>query len=225
MTSSPALAACLSASSEPECTPLHSVKPIPTARQSSESTGPSSNVIPMRERCTLEMFPDSTSSPGGLPANAPASLPPSTVEGRGKPSGRKWRGSSRKASPPGRSSSNPLGIPGGKLKLRVIWRALATIHPDLNDRLAIVARLIKDGACSMLPTPCASDATRCPGSPDHPRLERNRGLRLQEELGARPGPEIVEWMMDLPCGYTDLEPSEIPSSLRTRKRSGEPSCK
>lgn len=219
-TSSPALEQSLSDSSEPECAPLPSANRSPTAKPSSASIGRTSNVIPMRDRFTLEMFPNSILSPEALPASALASPRPSMDTEPAKRSGRKWRGSSKKESPLGRSSSNPLGIPGGKLKLRAIWRALATTHPDLNDRLALVARLISDGACTTLPTPCASDATRCPGSSSHPRLNRARGLRLQEELGARPGPDIVEWMMGLPIGYTALEPSEMQPFLVTRKRSG-----
>ena len=86
--------------------------------------------------------------------------------------------------------------------------------PDFNERLAEVARRIAAGECSLLPTPCASDAKRWPGSPNHPRLKSSRGLRLQEELGARPGPEIVEWMMGFPIGWTDCEASATPSSHR-----------
>jgi hypothetical protein len=122
------------------------------------------------------------------------------------------------------SSNSRLAIPGGKLKLRQIWRALAITHPDFNDRLAIVARLIAGGVCSLLPTPCSSDATRWPGSPNHPRLERSRGLRLQEELGARPAPEVLEWMMGLPIGYTALPLSVTPCFPPMRKPSEEPSC-
>src|ERR1700730_2987760 len=96
-------------------------------------------------------------------------------------------------------------MPHGRKKLRGTWRALATSLPDFNDRLAIIWRLICAGECSLLPTPCASDAKRWPGSPNHPRLQFSRGLRLQEELGARPAPEIVEWMMGFPPGWTDLE--------------------
>ena len=221
LTSSPASVACLSDLSESECEPSRSVSSTITARQSSENIGRRSRAITTFVSSTLEMFPDLTSSPEALPANVPVSSPPSMATVLEKRSGRKWRGSPRKDVPNTSSSSNPLAIPGGNLKLRQIWRALAITHPDFNDRLAIVARLISGGACSLLPTPCASDATRCPGSPNHPRLNRSRGLRLQEELGARPGPEIVEWMMGLPCGYTDLEPSEIPSSLEIRRPSAE----
>ena len=102
----------------------------------------------------------------------------------------------------------------GKTKLRYLWRKLAIIRPDLNDRLQIMAPLINAGVCSLLPTPVASDSTRSPGSENHPRLKKGRGLRLPEELGARPGPEIVEWMMGFPTGWTDLNVSVTPSSRK-----------
>lgn len=173
----------------------------------------------------LTMSPASMSLPEALPVSAPALPRRSRAKGQGKPSGPKWRGSSTKGRQSGLSSSSPPVIPGGKLRLRQIWRALAITHPDYNDRLAIVARLIAGGVCSLLPTPCASDATRWPGSPLHARLHVNtRGLRLQEELGARPGPEILEWMMGLPIGYTALPLSVTPSFPQMQKPSAEPSC-
>ena len=109
------------------------------------------------------------------------------------------------------SSSNSLQVTrNGKIRLRWLWRALAIQVKNLNLRLRIVAHLIQGNVCSLLPTPLASDCHRSPGSESHCRLIKFRGLHLQEELGARPGPEIVEWMMGYPIGYTDLKPSETP---------------
>lgn len=212
-------------SSEPDLSLSPSVSSTITVERSSEDIGQISQVIRTYMDSTLEMFPDSRSSPAALPVSAPVSPRRSRASGLEKPSGQKWRASSRKDIPNTPSSSNPLAIPGGKLKLRQIWRALAITHPDFNDRLAIVARLISAGACSLLPTPCSSDATRCPGSPHHARLNRPRGLRLQEELGARPGPEIVEWMLGFPPGWSELPLSETASFPSMPKPSEEPSCK
>lgn len=224
LTSSQGSAAFLSDSSGPDFARSSSANSIPIAEPSSASTGLPCPVSTMSATFELEMSPASISSLAALPVSAPASPQRSRGKGRVKPSGRKWRGLPAKAGLNGSSSSSHPAIPGGKLKLRAIWRALAITHPDLNDRLAIVARLIAGGACSLLPTPCASDATRWPGSPDHARLHKNtRGLRLQEELGVRPGPEILEWMMGLPIGYTALPLSVTPCFPPMLKPSEEPS--
>jgi hypothetical protein len=205
-----------------DCDRLDFASSTPIDERCSRSIGLESPAPATCTSSTLEMFPGLISSLEALPASAPASPRRSKASARVKPSGPKWRVSSKKDIPNTRSSSNPLAIPGGKLKLRAIWRALAITHPDLNDRLAIVARLISAGACSLLPTPCSSDAKRWPGSPNHPRLNRARGLRLQEELGCRPGPEIIEWMMGFPPGWTELPLSATPCFPETLKQSDEP---
>lgn len=181
-----------------------------SAAPCSESIG---QVFPDGQTC--EHFPPAD-SPGptlfaaGLHASEPAKRQPSAESEQGKRCGRKCSESSP-TSDRDLSSSNSRRLgPVGKNRLRVIWRALATEFPDYNDRLAIVARLIAGGECSLLPTPCKSDGKRGFGSESHPRLSRARGLRLQEELGVRPGPAIVEWMMGFPIGWTDLKPLAMP---------------
>ena len=129
----------------------------------------------------------------------------SKAEDQGKLFGRKCLDVLRQPALIGSSLNNRQETRIGKIKLRVIWRELATILPDLNDRLHVVALLIQEGACSLLPTPVASDSTRSPGSESHCRLKKSRGLRLPEELGARPGPELLEWMMGYPIGWTDVK--------------------
>jgi hypothetical protein len=37
-------------------------------------------------------------------------------------------------------------------------------------------------------------------------------------------PQWVEWLMGYPAGWTDLEPSEMPSSRKSLRKSAEPSC-
>ncbi len=151
---------------------------------------------------------DLTCCAEGHRANAPASPQPYKVSAPEKHSGRRCEELPNADGQTGLLSSSRAGTLHGKKRLRVVWRDLAISIPDFNSRLAHVVRLINAGECSLLPTPCASDAKRWPGSPDHPRLQRSRGLRLQEELGARPAPEIVEWMMGFPVGWTDCRRSE-----------------
>ena len=116
--------------------------------------------------------------------------------------------------PLGSLSKILLASKSGLVRLRLVWRGLATEFPEPNCRLRILVLLIKEGVCTLLPTPCASDATRWPGSEAHPRLLRPRGLHLQEELGMRPPVEVVEWMMGFSPGWTDLEHLEMPQCHR-----------
>ena len=106
----------------------------------------------------------------------------------------------------------------GPVRFRMVWRGLATEYPDWNVRLAIVLRLIDEGACSLLPTVTARDY-RSPGVPTHNRLLMSRGHPLPEELGSRVSPEFCEWMMGFPPGWTELPPSEMQSIRELRKES------
>jgi hypothetical protein len=70
----------------------------------------------------------------------------------------------------------------------------------------------------LLPTPHANCHTG-PGSQG-----REGGLNLQTHVGGALNPQWVEWLMGFPDGWTALEPSEMPSSRKSSKRSGEQSC-
>ena len=90
---------------------------------------------------------------------------------------------------------------------------------DLND------------AVRMWPTPTASDYK---GS--GPTVVRKDGKnRLNDRLdyateqraqnGGQLNPNWVEWLMGFPTGYTDLKPSEMPSSRKSLRKSGAQSSK
>lgn len=102
-------------------------------------------------------------------------------------------------------SSHPA-TRNGKPKSRMIWRELATTVPELSLRLAILVRRISAGECSFLPTVVCRD-WRSPGRPSHPRLNGTRGQPLPETLGTRLHPEVCEWLMGFPVGYTEQLPS------------------
>jgi hypothetical protein len=100
----------------------------------------------------------------------------------------------------------------GSTRCREIWRELATTYPDMTSRLRELVRRIYAGECSLLPTVTARD-WRSEGRSDHPRLMAARGLPLNETLGCRVSPELCEWMMGFPVGYTAVSespPSETP---------------
>lgn len=126
----------------------------------------------------------------------------------------------------GLSWSSRRATTNGKPKSRAIWRELAGTQPELSLRLATLVRLISAGECSFLPTPVSRDS-RSPGRPSHPRLTGTRGQPLPETLGTRLHPEVCEWLMGLPVGWTEMLPSrqlEIPIRQEWQPSSVEQSC-
>jgi len=196
-----------------------SVKMSRSARAYLKSIGQKSPSSPTSETSMERNGKAQPFLPEGLHVRGQALLPLFKENEQEKLSGQKWQELLKKHSQVGLLLNSLPVTKNGKIKLRYLWRKLAIVLPDLNDRLQIVVRLINEGVCSLLPTPVASDSTRSPGSEKHPRLKKNRGLRLPEELGARPGPEIVEWMMGYPIGWTDSKPSVTQSSPKSHSKS------
>jgi hypothetical protein len=75
-------------------------------------------------------------------------------------------------------------------------------YPNLETAIAI----------RMWPTPRANGAT---GAGRGPNLQG--GENLQTAVGGHLNPTWVEWLMGFPLGWTDLKPSETPSSRKSRK--------
>jgi hypothetical protein len=115
----------------------------------------------------------------------------------------------------GLSWSSPRATVRGKPKSPLVWNQLAATLPELNSRLATLVRLISVGACSFLPTPVSRD-WRSPGLRSHPRLKRSRGQPLPETIGSRVHPELCEWLMGFPIGWTVTLPSKQ-SATATRQ--------
>jgi hypothetical protein len=78
---------------------------------------------------------------------------------------------------------------------------------------------------NMWPTPRASDAEKGPRTAEGAAKEvaRGHGPDLPAVAGGSLNPTWVEWLMGFPEGWTVLDPSEMPSSRRSRKPSGEQS--
>lgn len=152
----------------------------------------------------------------GLPVSVPASPQPSTGSATASPCGlgcdvspTSWRRN-------GLSWSSPPATRSGKPKCVTIWAQMASTQPDLSLRLATLVRLIFDGECSFLPTPVSRD-WRSPGLRSHARLQKSRGQPLPEIIGSRVHPELCEWLMGLPNGWTVTLPSR-PSATATRRK-------
>lgn len=97
----------------------------------------------------------------------------------------------------------------GKPRSRDAWRALATVWKCETCRLHVLAALIREGECGLLPTVTARD-WRSPGRRDHPRLQRSRGLPLPETFGKRITPQLACWMMGFPQEWLRYMPSATP---------------
>jgi hypothetical protein len=86
-----------------------------------------------------------------------------------------------------------------------------------------------DDECSLWPTPTAFMGGRGFGIPLHKntgRYKRSTVLRvhaLVNEHGWRIHPDFTEALMGFPMGWTEIEPSEMPSLRKSRKRSAAPS--
>jgi hypothetical protein len=76
--------------------------------------------------------------------------------------------------------------------------------------LNVMVKAIERG---LWPTPTTQDASNN-GGPS--QLGRN-SLPLNAAVGGALNPTFVEWLMGFPCGWTDLERSEMPSSHKYRK--------
>jgi hypothetical protein len=80
-------------------------------------------------------------------------------------------------------------------------------------------------AVQMWPTPTSrdhKDTGDCANVPTNGLLGREVGP--SREHGSL-NPQWVEWLMGFPAGWTDLKPSEMPSSRRLSRRSPEPSLR
>ncbi len=74
--------------------------------------------------------------------------------------------------------------------------------------LTVMVKAIERG---MWPTPTAADGMGGPGTSPG----RTGGLNLRTAVGGGLNPTWVEWLMGFPAGWTDCEPSETASSLKS----------
>lgn len=173
-----------------------------------------------RATTTLEPFAQSEDAPSSSsevrPVSVPASAPLSMENGMGEHSGPRCCESFTTFARNGLSWSSPRETRNGKPRCHTIWQQLAGTMPDLNSRLQTLVRLVYAGECSFLPSPVSRD-WRSPGLRSHERLKASRGQPLPEVFGVRVHPELCEWLMGLPIGWTAMLPSK-PSVTRTRRK-------
>jgi hypothetical protein len=157
-----------------------------------------------------------SSSSGGRHVSARRKRRRSKVTGTGSRSGLTCCALSTTWHQNGLSWSSPQETRIGKPRCHVIWQKLASTRPELSSRLAMLVRLIYAGECSFLPAPVSRD-WRSPGLRSHGRLRGSRGQPLPEVIGSRVHPEVLEWLMGLPSGWTATLPYR-PSGTATHRR-------
>lgn len=216
----PELEASPSPPSGPGSRPSGLRKSPPTPAPSSPSDGPGSLITE-----TCELFPElpATCSPGG----SPASRFPKSGSGEAKrmtaTSGRQCSTLYDDASPLGSLVRMCLESPRwNSSTVLLTWRSSAIASNRLLFRL-VPSTPSTDGTESGLwPTLSANDWK---GSA---KSGQRRGQITDPAMGVIPpsgqlNPAWAEWYMGYPVGWTELLPSEIPSSRKSRKSSSKTS--
>ena len=235
-----------SASSEPECEPSPSAKSTPTAEPSCESIGPMSPVTTTSEPSPQTDCEQTESDQlmlfaGG--SRARTSAAPDTKSAfavseavYGKNTIDSFARYDRKSSS-WKTLQRCLLAEWGTFS--EIWPRAGTIVGGTAYRQRPLAPITDEIASALLPTPSTAANQRCPSMMKHPGCRRfmptpqagsdHWGGTWRELSGnANPfrgtpfgstkiHPWEWEWMMGFPRDWTALEPSEIPSSRKSRK--------
>jgi hypothetical protein len=227
------LAASPLGSSEQECEQSRSVKSIPTAEQSCESTGPT---FPSSRMSANSPQPTLT----GLTLSAAASRVRTSAQ-QGPAKG--WMEAAADCGWNTRALLATLDLDTSSWKTSQLclsgeWDEFSETWPESGMtqsgrlfRLAPWAHHMCDDECSLWPTPTASMDGRGFGIPLHERSGRykkstvRRVHALVGEHGWRIHPHFTETLMGYETGWTEIEPSETPSSQTSQRRSAAQSCK
>lgn len=210
------LAASPSGLSEQECAPSPSAKSIPTAEQSCESIGQTCPSLKMYENSQQQMFPESMLSAAASPVRT------SALQARAQ---------DLQASGPGFGESAPvllakhdpatslwktaqLCLDGDLALYSETWPRSGIAQSGIAYKLQTLAPSISGIECGswVWPTPRASGSSNTGGS-----NSRRTAIRNGKYLTGSINPSLQEWLMGFPIGWTALEPSETPSSRKSRK--------
>lgn len=208
-TSSAALEASALASNEPGCERPHSARSTTSAAACSPSTGPTRRAIP-----TSDISDQSHRSIWCAEAS-PVSHSAPLLEGDGS-----HTTSGLKCSVSSGSTDHATSLPKTSRKRRSPTRlgtsqALATQRTTAVYRGLIAGQTIREIVGGPLHTPTRKANFVAPSMQKWPSCRR-----FVEAFGGREiTPEQFEFLMGLPIGWTELEPSETQSSRKSRKRS------
>ena len=158
--------------------------------------------------------------PEGFPANRSArrvyNSRRRTLGGYGRP----WPTSSKPSDPPGSSERTcPVCSISDSKTSSLTFEGLGTNAERESSVLVPWVRHTHDPGCSLWLTPLASLATRGAIRIDPlgaarlaRRAQKSGALSLNDQIGGRPNPEWLEWLMGFPRGWTELPPEETEST-------------
>jgi len=225
MSSTCSQASVVSASDSKElgCKQSPSARSITIAAPSSESIGPTSPAMtmfalsPQNGSNQMELFPMSSAagflvrtSPGRAPARGfmanvldyGANLP--ELLARFDRVSQSWKTQQR-------------CFVEGLATFSGTWPASGTTQSGIAYQLAILALPIRENVFGWWPTPRASDRDNCGGSG-----ARSKAREHGTYIGRGMNPQVSEWLLGFPTGWTELLPSETVSCPKSRKSSAKP---
>lgn len=210
-TSFPASGVLALGSSEPECKLSHSVRPTTSVGASSPNTGQTSHAILTSE--ISELLPRLISSVVASPASHSALH----LEDAGS-----QRTSGLKCSASSESTVPATSLPKTSKKRQSPTRlgtslALATQRTTAVYQGLIAGQTIKEIVGGLLHTPTRKANFVAPSMQKWPSCRRFVAAFGGREIT----PEQFEFLMGLPIGWTELGPSETPSSRKSPKLSDE----
>jgi len=225
-THSPELEGLASGSKEPECERSHSVRSILSAVPSSPSAGqasPTSAASVRLQQIDWVGSDVSISSAADIPASRSVSPELAERMRTTATSGRSCVELLHARDPLGSFAKTLLATSAwGSTKCSLTWKALATPRGRLLFQL-VPQELATDGTASgLLPTLTARDHKSDSCTPEY-RAKRDAmtmGKTLPWTMGGLLNPRWCEGLMGFPRDHTALEPSEMPSTRRSSKRSG-----
>ena len=106
---------------------------------------------------------------------------------------------------------------GGLESFSETWPTWGEMHNGECFQLAPLVHHIHAPACSYWPTPRASDKDNCGGSG-----ARKKAQRLGTYVGRKQNPQLTEWLMGWPIGWTDLKPLETAKFQQWLNSHGKP---
>ncbi len=208
--------------SELECRPSPSVSETPTARPSSVSIGPMSRAL--RTSMTLTQadwlgLDGSTSYAEDSPASPSPSPESRQARQMTATSGRRCVELLHSQDPLGSLAKMLLvSSPWHSTTCLLTWKVSATPRGRLLFRLVPSMPRTAETGSGLLPTPSGTSN----GGKNHVmgRLDEWGGSSNRwrgTEIGKVRCASFEEWMMGFPTGWTELTPSEMPLSRRSRK--------
>lgn len=242
LTSSAVLADSVSDSSEQECEQSPSASGTSSAAPSSASTGqesPASKTFAPLTQADWIGLDESISSVVAFPASHLATPESRRAKQTTVTSGRRCAKSLHSRDPLGSLEKMLLGssrwhstmcwltwkvsaTPRGRLLFRLVPSELTTDATGFGSLLATPTVKANQLAPSMQKWPSCAALLPTPRANMHTGVgQRGKGgPNLQTVAGGSLNPTWVEWLMGFPEGWTALEPSEMPSSRRSSKKSG-----